>query len=517
MVARLLDRRNFLLLVVAGLLALGLFIIDTFTPLEGAVAVLYVIPLLLAAQIRVAWPIVSVAGFGLLLASVSFTLAHFNGPTASEIVRLAVALIIVCLTAFLLVRDCISRAQLIAANQSLARSEWRYRSIFERSPISLWEQDFSGAVAIMERLRGKGVTDLADYNSRNPGFLRSLTDTIVNTGINDAMVEVLGASSREEAFAASMAEFRPNDSTMLAILQAIYDGREEYHGQGVLYGLDGRERVVLVAKAFPSDIATTGRVVGTLVDVTEREKTREMIAGARRELARATRAATVGALSASIAHELNQPLSAVVMNAQTCVRWLKKTPPDVAAASAAADRAVAAGMRASDIVRETRELLSRRTSRSETVDVGELVHEVIGLLDREIEEHRATVSLHIPGELPTVTADRGSLQQVLVNLTTNALHAMSENDASRRILVLSAAGPKEGQISILIRDHGPGISEENLGRLFEPFFTTKEGGMGMGLAISRMAMEANGGSLVASNHEEGGAIFECLLPLEEAA
>jgi signal transduction histidine kinase len=374
------------------------------------------------------------------------------------------------------------------------------------------EQDYSGAIAIIGALKAQGINDLAAYSELNPDFLPTVTAAVLTTEVNDAMMEVLGISSLPDAYA-PMTAFSPSPATMLEILQAIHNGKEHYHGRGTLIGLDGKQRAVLVANAFPPDIETIGRVIGALVDVTDCEKAaQEALLAARSELARASRAASVGALSASIAHELNQPLGAVVMNAQTCLRWLRKDPPDVAAAYAAAERAAGAGMRASEIVGETRALLTKRRRRDELVDLHTLVTEVIELLDREISERGASVHADLELNLPFIVADRVSIQQVLVNLVVNALHAVGDRPMGRREISIVVSRAGEDHIRLMIRDRGAGIPDETLSRLFEPFFTTKEGGMGMGLAISRMAVEARGGQLLARNHEDGGAVFECLLP-----
>lgn len=498
-------------------IALGaaVFVIDTFSPLESAVAVLYVIVLLLVAGTLSRNGILAFSLACTALSLLSFGITHAADPSFSQIARLCIAIAAIAITTALLIRDHQSRSRLRETNQALARSEWRYRSIFERSRMSLWEQDFSRAIAILEGLRTQGVKDIAAYSAQTPTFLQSVTDAITMIGVNDAMVEVLGASSREQAFA-PLTAFHPDPATVLEVLQAIYDGKDHYEGQGTLTGLDGAEKVVLMALSFPPDVATTGRVVGTLVDVTQREKAQQALMAAQEELARASRAATVGALSASIAHELNQPLGAIVMNAQTCLRWLRKDPPDIASAAAAAERVVGAGLRASAIVEETRNVVTRRQPRDEPVDLQRLVQEAVDLLEREIDAHGAKVSTAVAAGVPPIMADRVSLQQVLVNLVTNALHAMASTPPDRREVEISIDRADQ-HIRLAVRDRGAGISDDDLSRVFEPFFTTREGGMGMGLAISRMAVESGGGRLTASNHKDGGALFECLLPAAREA
>lgn len=509
------SRRYLKLRLGAVALGVAIFVIDTVTSVEGAVAVLYLLPLLIAAETLEPRRIIALGVFCGALTLLSFCLVHFPAAGASEWLRLAVSLAATAVTTALLARDHAKRRLLIDLSREASQNEWRYRSIFERSPVALWEQDYSRAIPMLEGLREIGVRDLADYEAQTPGLLQALTDAITTTDVNDAMTEVLGATSRSAAIQATMTELKPNPATMLGIMQAVFEGRTEFSGEGALLGLDGRIRTVLVAKSFPPDIASTGRVVGTLVDVTLREQAQEAMRIARAELARASRAATIGALSASIAHELNQPLGAIVMNAQTCLRWLQKTPPDVDGAYAAAERAASAGKRASEIVRETRDLLTNRPPRDEVVNLRELALEVVSLLDKEISEHGVTLHADLDADAPLISADRVSLQQVLVNLITNALHSMADCPTNSREIRVYLDKPDEDHIRLVVKDRGHGITDEAMTRLFEPFFTTKHGGMGMGLAISRMAVEACGGRLQASNHEDGGAQFECLLPTKK--
>ena len=233
---------------------------------------------------------------------------------------------------------------------------------------------------------------------------------------------------------------------------------------------------------------------------------------AQAELARASRAAAVGAVSASIAHEINQPLGAVVMNGQTCLRYLRRDTPDIESAIAAAERVVHEGHRASEIVRQTRELIAKRRTRDERMSLDTLIKETVSLLDRDIETIRAEVTLVLPAQSLWLVGDRVALQQALINLIGNALNAVATQPCGKRRLTIGLI-LDDNEVLISVHDSGPGIAVEHLHRIFDPFFTTKEGGMGMGLAISRSAIEAHGGTLTVRNEKNGGAIFECKVPL----
>jgi signal transduction histidine kinase len=493
----------------------AVFIVDTCTTFESAVAVLYVLTLLLASVTLTKRGLFALGLACGVLTLVSFVAVHGNTVTPSQVARAGIAIAAVAITTALLLRDKSVQQLLLEANRELKRSEWRYRSILEQSRFCVFEQDYSAVWRLLESLREQGVVNIAAYIQEHPDFDRLVCESIRTVEANTATVELLGGSQKEDVLGPITPFVPPNQASVVGVLQAIWNGQPYYEGQTRLRGVDGRERICIIALVFPTAMANWERVVGMLADVTERERTQQMLMVAQAELARASRIAAVGALSASIAHELNQPLGAIVMSAQTCIRWLRKQPPDIEAASAAAERAVRAGIRASTIVQETRDLLIKRRARDEVIDLSALVMEVINLLEREINEHGARVRTHIVAGAPPIVADSLSIQQVLVNLMTNALHATSASATTQRDIEVIVDCPEATHVRLAVVDNGPGIPAEVLPRIFDSFFTTKAGGMGIGLAISRLAIEACGGKLIARNREEGGATFECLLPVSQ--
>ncbi len=496
---------------IAIALAAIIFALDTWTAFAGAIAVAYVVVLVIGSASQSRLSLIRLTSLCVALATFSFWITHWVVATPAEIVRFAVALIAIAITAALLLRELHARSKLVAANESLRHSKWRYRAIFQQSRFPLWEQDFSRAVAVLREMKAAGLTNLTEHNRNSSGFLGCVIDTIVTTDVNQAMLSLLGTERREEALV-SLTPFHPNEETMLAMLQAIQDGAQHFDGRGRITARDGRPKDVIVAISINQEGERAGSVVGALIDVTEREKAQQALAAAHAELARASRVATVGALSASIAHELNQPLGATIMNSQTCLRYLRRDPPDIASAIAAAERAVREGNRASDIVSETRELVTNHRSHEELVDLAALSREVLEILERDTAEIGAEVVLRAAPGVPPILAERTAMQQVLVNLVTNALQATARNMSASPRLELDITSD-ESHVFLTVSDNGPGIAREDMDRIFESFFTTKEGGMGMGLAISRIAVEAREGTLRACNREDGGAVFECRLPI----
>ncbi|MBY6261180.1 sensor histidine kinase [Azospirillum sp. 412522] len=494
-------------------LALTVFIVDTFTDIESAIAVLYALVLLLAATALHRRGILRAAGGCVLLAVLSFLLSHWRDMDLSSVLRCGVALATILITGALLVRDHESRALLVRANSALARSERRYRCMFEQARISLWEQDFTAVTAALDALRAGGVTDIAVHSQLNPGWARELGALIRTTNVNDATVEMLGAAGRAEVLGALERFLPAEDPAMAQVLLALWEGRDRFEGRARLIAADGRALTVLLGISFPDDGVGFDQVVVSVVDITQRERTQEALLAAQAELARAARAATLGALSASIAHELNQPLGAIVLNAQACLRWLRRDPPDVDTGAKAVDRIVRDGKRAADIVQRTRGMLVKDTRCDETIDLRQLVDEVAMLLERELSVAAAVLVTDFASAPPSVRGSRVGLQQVLINLVTNGLHAMAEAGGTRRELTVAVDGSCDGtQVRVTVRDRGKGIDEGSLAHLFDPFFTTRPDGMGMGLAICRSTIESCGGTLTAYNHAEGGAVFEFTIP-----
>jgi len=244
----------------------------------------------------------------------------------------------------------------------------------------------------------------------------------------------------------------------------------------------------------------------------EQRRTEEALQVTRSELARVVRITTIGELAASIAHEVNQPLAAVVANADACVAWLTRDDPNLAEARAAAERTTQGATRASEVISRIRSLLNKTAPERIRIQINEIIEEVVALADRQASRNEVSVVTELTPDLPLVVGDRIQLQQVILNLMLNGIEAMSGvNDRSRRLVVRSRMQDAE-QIRVSIEDCGIGVTEKNISRLFEPFFTTRSQGIGMGLPISRSIVEAHGGRLWAESTVNQGSVFQFTLP-----
>jgi PAS domain S-box-containing protein len=253
--------------------------------------------------------------------------------------------------------------------------------------------------------------------------------------------------------------------------------------------------------------------VGTVMDVTERKRAEEE----RQALAHANRVTTMGHLTASIAHEVNQPLAAVVTNAQAALRWLNMQPPDPEEVRQALERIVQAGRRASDVISRMRALVRKAPPRKDQLDVNEVMLEVIALTRSELRSSGTLLQTELAGGLPLVLGDRIQLQQVMLNLILNAIEAMSGLDKGSRELLISTEEDGANGVHIAVRDWGPGLKPESMDRLYDAFYTTKPDGMGMGLSICRSIIEAHGGRLWATTNVPHGAVFQFALPQQGEA
>ncbi len=266
--------------------------------------------------------------------------------------------------------------------------------------------------------------------------------------------------------------------------------------------------------AVPLAHEEAGAVV-SIADVSERRRLEALMQQQRAEIAHIGRVATLGELSAAIAHEINQPLAGILTNAQAAQRLLDAEEADLATVGEALDDIVADGRRARDVIQQLRNLLHKGPLELAPVDVNEVVEEVVHLTATDMLLRGATMDLELAQGLAPVAADRVHLQQVLINLILNGLDAMTENPRELRRLTVRTAAAPDGRVAIEIRDRGSGIHGEILAKLFEPFQTTKPKGMGMGLSIVRSVVEGHGGKVSGVNNPAGGATFTVALPALE--
>jgi C4-dicarboxylate-specific signal transduction histidine kinase len=234
------------------------------------------------------------------------------------------------------------------------------------------------------------------------------------------------------------------------------------------------------------------------------------------ELAHANRVATMGQLTGSIAHEINQPITATVTGAQAALRWLDREPPALDEVRQLLARIVADGTRASEVVSRTRELIKKAPPQRDPLEINGPIRDVIELTRTEAMKNGVSIRAKLAEGLPPVRGDRVQLQQVMLNLIINAIEAMSGLDRGKREVLISTERTGLGDVLVVVRDTGPGLSPEDRERIFEAFYTTKSAGLGMGLSICRSIIEAHGGRLWATANGTQGATLQFALPAHSA-
>ena len=514
---------------------------------------------------------------------------------------------------------------------SLRASEQRYRSIFDATGVSIWEEDFSRVKVEIEALRAGGVRDFREYFATHPEFVRRAAGLVRVVDVNDATVRMFRAGSKPELLASVNKLFAPETRrSFIDVLVGVAEGRNFFESETVVQTLTGARLTVLFTVTLPPPSSRFDSVLVTVMDITERKRA-EYLAGAvfevspdavyivgrdyryrrvnpaferrwrlpaakivgmrldelagtqpfeetykphmdrcfagedvsfagwfptpsgpqylaatytplrpdsqrveallaitrnltdharasealqraQAELAHVTRVTTLGEMTASIAHEVNQPLAAIVADANASLNWLAAATPDLDRVQEALEAIVREGHRAGDVIQRIRQLATRTGPQKTQLDVNDVIREVVPLIGPEVRSHEVSLRLELAPALPSVVADRVQLQQVLINLAMNGIEAMTPTDDRPRELVIRSQPHDGDQVAVAVQDVGVGIEAASVDQLFNAFFTTKAGGMGMGLSISRSIIEEHGGRLWATSNATQGATFHFALP-----
>jgi len=355
-------------------------------------------------------------------------------------------------------------------------------------------------------------------------IVESSHDAIVSKRLNGVITswnkgaERLFGYAAEEAVGQNIMLIIPPDrrDEERAIVERLMRGERVDHFETVRMRKDGSMLDVALTISPMKDAA--GAIVGASKlarDITERKRAEAALRQAQADLAYMSRVTTMGELTASLAHEIRQPISAAVTNARTCLRWLGREAPDVAEASEAASRIVKDATRAADIISRISLLFKKGALQRELVDVNDVIREMIVLLRGEATRHSISIRIELAEDLPKVMADPVQLQQVFMNLMLNAIEAMKEGSGGSELTIKSETD--HGQVLISVSDTGVGLSPEQVEQIFKAFFTTKDTGTGMGLPISRSIIESHGGRLWATGVPGSGATFQFTLPATAAA
>lgn len=469
------------------LLTLAIFVVDAFTALDIAIAVLYVVVVLCATSV---WSRRGVLIAGAACATLTvgaFVLTHHDWAS-SPMARCLVSVAAISITTVLALAGMAATDALRQRSESLRLSEAFLASTQRISRTSSFRFQAPG-----------GEMHWSDEAARIYGIELGVTPTqdmvLERTHPDDLhlLAAVIEQADRGEPALELRHRLRMPDGAikhvhMIARLAAVHDGKYEY--------------------------------LGALMDVSAAHDAAEALHRTQAQLAHATRVTTLGELAASIAHEVNQPLAAVSTNGNACLRWLNRPEPDLLEARLALDRILADTQRASEVIKRIRALARKGEAQRLPLDINCLLRDTAGLVQRELSNHRIVLELRLAPSLPPVEGDAVQLQQVVINLLMNAMQAIDGAGPDRlrrqqRIVVSTRL--RDERIEIEVADTGPGLSEAQAGRLFDAFYTTKADGMGMGLAICRSIVDAHGGRIHAVVHDGPGATLAFTLPCAPAA
>lgn len=392
------------------------------------------------------------------------------------------------------------RAEAIARRQS----EERYHAIFHAAGLPILEFDLSGARLAIEQA-----------GSIDPDAIRSLAAKARIRDANAAAVQLFGVNGPQDLIGHSLVPFHTPaaDRSLGRSLEALSSGKREVEEEAQFVTSGGMTIDVVLKLTLLENDDSWSRLLMMAVNVTERNRMQRRMAQAQSEITEVNRATTLGQVAAFIAHEINQPLTAITAFASSGKRWLAREAPDAVEVAACLEKIALSGARAADVVARVRRLFRKGETEQIALDVNALVRETITLLDLELRESEITVHIRSEVDLPNVAGDRILLQQVVVNLILNARKAIAAAPASTREMWIETF--EQGHMIVVdVADSGTGLLND-IDEIFEPFFSSREDGMGMGLSISRSIIEQHGGSLEGSNRPQGGACFRISIPIAD--
>ena len=477
--------------LLASLLAVGFFVfaLPQAGPGQSAVLLYAPFPLLLWATVRFGLPGASLSVLALGVIS-TLGAVQGHGPfTAQQPIENATALVL-----FLTVTSAplLMLAALLEERESAEEERQHEQTLHSAVLASVHDH-----IAVIDR---EGV--LLEVNEAWTEFARSI-------GVNPLATVMEGANYLAVCRAAAKATDDSAARALTGIEAVLHGGQEHYQME---YECRTPERRLWFEMSVEGLKRPGGGAVITYADVTSRKQAELEAQVQRRELAHLTRVAMLGQLSGALAHELNQPLTAILSNAQAAIRLLAREPVDLAEVRDIVRDIADDDRRAGQVIQRLRAMLKKGEAKMQPLDLNELVGEVLALAHSDLITRNILVTTRLAPALPAACGDRVQLQQVLLNLLLNGCEAMSATPTGeRRLLMVTGRDGSDG-LQVLVSDRGPGITADAMERVFEPFYTTKEHGLGLGLPISRSLVEALGGRLWASNNEDLGATFHLTLP-----
>ena len=486
----------------AAVLAAVIFIFDTFSSMEIAIAALYVVVLVMSLRFSDQRGIALIAAGCAALTIAGYWISHYDDPAQAPLLRCIVSLLAIGIAGVLCV-------QIRIADTKMRRSEERYRNIFQTTSVAVWEQDYSEAARACAPFMADGIARLRERLTKDDALLKQCLLLVRTIDANDAARELIGnLDTRNAATSWKFAMLPESMVTFREVLLAYLEQRPFYTAETALRATNGQRRTAILTATFPTERSRS--VLINAVDITDKITAEQALQQSMAELTRVSRIATLGALTASIGHEVNQPLAAVVTNAEAALRWLSRDKPDLDEVLACVEEVAREGRRAGDIIHGLRSLAVKGNVERGPLDINATVGRVMAMVERDLTDQQIISQLDLAPDLPTISGDEVQLQQVIMNLVNNAVQAMSVVTA-KQLRLQTSVDPARG-VRVSIADTGPGIADDHMKRLFAAFFTTKAEGMGIGLSICRSIIETHQGRIWAERNEAGGTTLHFVIP-----
>lgn len=394
---------------------------------------------------------------------------------------------------------------------AVRESEAFYTDLFNASAFSAWHLDATETKPIYAELRAAGVTDIRDYIREYPDTLDRLMAAIKVVDVNCTTLQLFEAADRSEIIGQPITQFwfRDRPDALIGSIEASFNDRPIYKSLSRMRTLTGKEIDVLYTRSASTALHSAGQLLLAIVDMTDKVQAQNALAEMQATLAHAARVSSLGELTASIAHEVNQPLAAIAANGEAALLRLDQPSPELDKLRGLTEDMIADARRASEVVAHIRSMASPQPGQYRPVSLNAVVSEALTLVGPQLEKCGTVAILDLKPGLAETLGDPVQLQQVVVNLILNAVHAL-EGIVDPRLCIRTR---RDGRgIQLAIEDNGVGIPANSIDKLFNSFFTTKSDGMGIGLAICRTIVEAHGGEISAENMPEGGARFTVGLP-----
>jgi signal transduction histidine kinase len=394
----------------------------------------------------------------------------------------------------------------------IAASEQRYRHLIDNIPIPVWQVDARVMSGVIERLKASGIDDIERHLETEPGLVRFASEAVVVTEANESAMRLFRGTARNDFLQNVSYLFAGTPGAAGRVVMAHFGGGRNYSEEMKILTFDGELVDVLFYVTFPQYPEKLDKTLIMMIDVTDQRRIERQLRKIEADFAHAARISALGELVTSIAHEVRQPLSVIVTDADTGIRWLARDEPNIPKVKTIMARIMANAHRANEVIRRIKDMATKADPVRDLVDINDIVREAVLFVRSESQAHQISITSRLSGGMRKVLGDRVQLQQVVVNLLINSIQAITENNTRTREISVETAHTSD-KVMLVVRDSGGGIQPADVDKIFDGFFSRKADGMGMGLAICRSIIADHGGAISARNEGTLGAVFEVGMPI----